>query len=321
MEKTQPAGFDPTNPMGRHTLGQYSSQDIGEGLKELANEATTPGEFKDIINDFEDDISDATRPDGSSMGVGPGRSLDADLLYYMKLAENYSLPIRTTPMEKTGSLYPHHHVPWEIGRPYQDVDPWTSFGKIMPGITQIWQRHEGEVFGGQEGVPDCILIIDSSQSMTNPRQELSYAVLGAGCACDAYLRNDARVAVYNFSDADAGGRKILPFSDNRRDIYRGLCHYIGGGTRLGVEHIEALQSDDGPDIFLISDMQITNLKRLIQYFNDCENRVTAVHIGDNKNVREFRRSMDLNQNVGTYAVEHKRDIPRIVIGKIREYFY
>jgi len=30
--------------------------------------------------------------------------------------------------------------------------------------------------------------------------------------------------------------------------------------------------------------------------------------------------MDLNKNVGIYAVEQKRDIPRIVLGKIQEYF-
>jgi hypothetical protein len=321
MEGMKPAGSDPRNPMGRHSLGQYSFQEIEEGLKELANEAGTPGEFREIVQDFKDEILDAARSDESAMGVGPGRALDADLLYYMKLAENYLLPVRTMPMEKSGSLYPHHHVPWEISRPYQDVDPWTSFGKIMPGVTQTWQRDEGEVFGREEGVPDCILVIDSSQSMTNPRQELSYAVLGAGCACDAYLRHEARVAVYNFSDADAGGRKILPFSDKRRDIYRGLCHYFGGGTRLGVAHIEALQNDDVPDIFLITDMQITNLKLLIEYFNVCENRVTAVHVGDNKHVHTFRRSMDARQNVEVFAVERKRDIPRIVLGRIKDYFY
>ena len=155
--------------------------------------------------------------------------------------------------------------------------------------------------------------------MTNPKQELSYAVLGAACACDAYLRNEARVAVYNFSDAEAGGRRILNYSDNRKQIYRTLCHYFGGGTRLLVEHMNALQTEKVPDIFLITDMQITNLEILIQYFNDCENRVTAVHIGDNKQVHEFRNSMALRKNVGIYAVQRKEDIPRIVLGRIREY--
>lgn len=88
-----------------------------------------------------------------------------------------------------------------------------------------------------------------------------------------------------------------------------------------VEDIEALQTDKDPDIFLITDMQITNLEILIQYFNDCKNRVTAVHIGDNKHVQRFRNSMALRKNVAVHAVEKKEDIPRIVLGKIWEYLY
>ncbi len=314
-------GLAEPGPMGSHKLEQYSSQEIEQGLKELARDSARLSEFKEIVGDFEDEILSASRQAEQAMGLGPGRSLDADLLYYMKLAENYMLPIRKRPMEKTGSLYPHHHVPWEVGSPYQDIDPWTSFGKVMPGITQTWHRQEGEAFGQEEGTPDCIVIIDSSGSMTDPRQDLSYAVLGAACACDAYLRNDAKVAVYNFSDANAGGRQILPYSTDRKEIFRTLCQYFGGGTRLLVENIEALQTDRVPDIFLITDMQITNLEILTEYFNECKNRVTAVHIGNNTHVRTFRRSLALHKNIGVYAVERKEDIPRIVLGKIWEYLY
>ncbi len=308
------------NPMGSHKLRQYTAQEIEKGLQEFASDVAGPSEFKEIVNDFEDEIAEATQPSGQGMGLGPGRSVEADILYYMKLAENYSLPIHKNPMEKSGSLYPHHHVPWEVGKPCHDIDPWTSFGKIMPGITQTWKRLEGEVYGQEEGIPDCIVIIDSSGSMTDPRKSLSYAVLGAACACDAYLRNDAQVAVYNFSDASAGGRKVLSFSLHRMEIYRALCHYFGGGTRLKVENIEALQTDQIPDIFLITDMQITDLRLLIDYFKDCKNRITAVHIGHNKDVENFRRDMALHKRVGIYSVEKKEDIPYIVLGKIREYF-
>jgi hypothetical protein len=314
-------GLDKPSPMGKHSLQQYSSKDIDRGLQELAQEAQNPAEFKEIIQDFEEEIMEATQPNESGMGVGPGRSLDADILFYMKLAENYSLPIRKIPMKKSGALYPHHHSPWEVGKPYRDIDPWTSFGKIMPGITQIWNRREGEIFGEEEATPDCVVLIDSSGSMTNPKQHLSYAVLGAACACDAYLRNDAQVAIYNFSDAKAGGRQILPYTRHRKDIYRVICHYFGGGTKLLIEDIELLQEGKEPDIFLITDMQITNLETLIQYFNEKKNRVTAVHIGDNEHVQTFRRSMALRKNVGIYSVQKKEDIPKIVLGKIREYFH
>ncbi|MFH1123431.1 MAG: hypothetical protein V1758_07180 [Pseudomonadota bacterium] len=309
------------SPMGGHGMQQYSKEEIERGLKDLASDSATPSEFKEIVEDFEDEILDSTRPAEGAMGLGPGRSLDADILYYMKLAENWMLPIRNMPTKKSGSLYPHHHEPWEVGKPYQDIDPWTSFGKIMPGITQTWRRLEGEVFGQWEGIPDCVVMIDSSGSMTNPRQSLSYAVLGAACACDAYLRKEAQVAVYNFSDAESGGRRILPYSRRRREIYQTLCHYFGGGTRLAVEDIETLQEKGVPDLFLITDMQITNQEVLIRYFNQCENRVTAVHIGDNRHVESFRKSMAVRKNVDIYGVEKKEDIPRIVLGKVRDYLY
>jgi hypothetical protein len=311
--------LDRSCPLGCHSIQQYYAQEVEQGLKEVATDAGSPSEFKEAIQDFQDEILDALQPGNRGMGLGRGMSMDADILYYMKLAENFSLPIRKVPMKRSGAMYPHHHVSWEVSRPYQHIDPWTSFGKIMPGITQTWQYLEGEVFHQEERTPDCLIVIDSSGSMQNPKHGLSYAVLGAACACDAYLRNEAEVAVYNFSDASAGGKHTLPYSRDRNKIYRTLCHHLGGGTKILMEDIEAVQGDRVPDIFLITDMQITNLKLLIQYFSKCKNRVTAVHVGDNEHVQQFRNSMKLHKQIGIYAVEKKEDIPRIVLGRIREY--
>jgi hypothetical protein len=321
VKEQEQEGAQDDTPMGNHDLQQYSAQEVESGLQDLAQDAASPAEFKEMVEDFEEDILEATEPTEEGMGLGPGRSIDADILYYMKLAENYALPVCTVPTKKSGSLYPHHHAPWEVGMPYQEIDPWTSFGKIMPGITQIWKRREGDIFGEEEDVPDCLILIDSSGSMPNPKRHLSHAVLGAACAAEAYLRRDARVAVYNFSDAHVGGRRSLTYTDRRFDIYRTLCHYFGGGTRLQIEDIEALQTDEVPDIFLITDMQITNLAALIELFNQRENRVTAVHIGDNDSVKTFRRSMAPRKNVSIFAVEDKQSIPAIVLGKVKEYLY
>jgi hypothetical protein len=304
-----------------HKIEQYTWEEIEQGLKDLALDMDGPSEFREIVQDFEDEILNALQSRDDAMGRGQGHAIDADIFYYMKLAERHALPVRKTPMKKSGALYPHHHTPWEVGGPFHDIDPWTSFGKIMPGITQTWKRLEGEVFGRQEDIPDCIVIIDSSGSMINPQDRCSYAVLGAACAVDAYLRNGAKVAAYNFSDAQANGRQITPYSRHRQDIYRTICRYFGGGTQLDVGDIEDLQTEDAPDIFLITDMQITNLEILTDYFNECENRVTAVHVGNNRHVETFRRSMALNKNIGIYAVEKEEHIPRIVLGKIREYLY
>jgi hypothetical protein len=307
--------------MGNHDLSQYPPQEIEKGLKNLASEAKTPVEFKSILQDIQDDLAKARDKQGQAMGLGKGSRVEANILYYMKLAQNYALPVRKRPMAKSGSLYPHHHVPWEAGKPFIDIDPWKSYGKLMPGLTKSWQRVEGEIYGHDYDTPDCIVVIDSSGSMVEPHNRTSHAVLGAACAADAYLRNGASVAVYNFSDASAGDELILPYTSSRMKIYGALCHYFGGGTRLFIRSIKTLQTDRLPDIFLITDMQITNLENLVGYLNGCKNRITAVLIGENKHIQAFRKSMALHQNVQIYGVENLEDIPGIVLGKIREYLY
>ena len=307
--------------MGNHDLRQYSRQEIEKGLENLAAEAETPVAFMAILQDIQEDLAQAQGNMGLETGLGKGNGVDASILYYMKLARKYALPVRKRPMEKSGALYPHHHVSWEAGKPFHDIDPWKSFGKFMPGLTKSWQRVEGEAYGCEYGTPDCIVVIDSSGSMVEPRKDVSYAVLGAACAADAYLRNGASVAVYNFSDAGAGDERTLPYTHSRMKIYGALCHYFGGGTRLFVDSLEALQTDRLPDIFLITDMQITNLENLVRYLNGCRNRITAVLIGENRHGSEFRKSLALHPNVQIYGVENLQDIPGIVLGKIRDYLY
>jgi len=308
------------NPLGEHSLDNYSLEEIDRGLRNFASTVQDLQEFKETVEDLKEELNERGYAMGG-MGRGEGNPIDADLLYYMKLAENYTLPIRKLPMEKSGDLHPHSHSPWEVGKPFQDIDPWTSFGKIMPGLTQTWVRREGEVYGEMESTPDCLIIIDSSGSMTNPRERLSYAVLGAACACNAYLKNEARVAVYNFSDAFRGNKLLLEFSRQREAIYRAICRYFGGGTALDLEDVAyLLRQADHPDIFIITDMQITNLEKLIEFFSGIENRVTAVHLGHNVHTARFREGLKKKRNISLFPVREKEDIPKIVLGKIREYW-
>jgi hypothetical protein len=201
------------------------------------------------------------------------------------------------------------------------VDIWTSFGKIMPGITQIWKKKEGKGRGKMDGTPDCLIAIDSSGSMINPRKNLSYAVLGAACAIDAYLRNHAKVAVYNFSDAPMGGKDVLDYTDRREDLYRVLCRYFGGGTALDLDDLVPLiQRRNSPDLFIITDMKITNLESMIGYFGQIRNRITAVHVGENLYADRFKKAVEKRGNISIYTVRKKEDIPNLVLGRIREYF-
>jgi hypothetical protein len=322
-EKEQGAkgGKGQPNPQGEHDLNHYSNEEINQGLRDYARQSMALSEFKDVVEDFSDELKGAGYGMEGGMGRGQGNSIDADVLFYMKLAENYSIPLKKFCMEEKGSLHPHSHSPWELGSPFQNVDIWTSFGKIMPGITQIWTKREGKGPGKIEGTPDCLIAIDSSGSMINPRKSLSYAVLGAACATNAYLENDSKVAVYNFSDAPMGGKDILNYTDRREDIYRVLCKYFGGGTALDLEGLTPLiKGKKNLDLLIITDMKITNLEALIGFFGQIQNRVTAVHIGDNPYAARFEKAVEKRRNISIYTVKRKEDIPHIVLGRIKDYF-
>jgi hypothetical protein len=320
-EQEAMGGKGDSNPQGDHDLDSYSYEEIDQGLRDFAKKTMALPEFKDIVEDFSEELKEAGYGMEGGMGRGRGTAIDADILFYMKLAESYSIPLRKVPLEKKGYLHPHSHSPWEVGSPFQDMDIWTSFGKIMPGITQIWKKREGKGRGKIEGTPDCLIAIDSSGSMINPRKNLSYAVLGAACAANAYLRNDSKVGVYNFSDAPMGGKDILNFTDHCEDIYRVLCKYFGGGTALDLEDLVPLiHGRKNLDLFIITDMKITNLESLIGFFGQIQNRITAVHIGENPYAARFQRAVEKKSNISIFTVKRKEDIPHIVLGKINEYF-
>jgi len=303
--------------LGPHGAGQYSKEEIEKGLSAFADKGFHA--FRTMVEDFRQEIEDAGAMPEKGIGHGRGVPRDADILYYMRLAESYKLPVKPMPMEKVGGLYPHTHTPWEIGKPVHDIDVWTSLGKILPGVSQTWLRREGETHGAEDGTPDCLILIDSSGSMANPCDEMSHAVLGAGCAADAYMRRRRRVAVYNFSDAPQGGFERLDFSEDREAVYRVLCRYFGGGTELALEDF---RSFDAPqmDIFIITDMQISNLGSVIRYLGSFAGRVTAVHVGQNLEADQFRSQTEESNHIVVYAVDSPEDIPAIVLAEAEARF-
>ncbi len=326
------------NPLVAHGFERYSKAEIESSLRDFAKRIEDPKKFAEVVKDLQHLIgcseSEIPAKEGKTtlpvyykyiekkthMGRGIGSLIDANVLFYQKLAENYIIPVQKLPMEKDGSLYPYSLAEWEVERPIQDINYWGSFGKLLPGITKLWRKAEGETHGALGGIPDCLIIIDSSGSMANPREVLSHAVLGSFCAANAYLENGARVAVYNYSDAFGGNDITLDYTRDRKQIYETLCKYFGGGTAINLNKIEALRNKaKKPDIFMISDIAITNLPNVIEYFSGIENRTTLVYLGLNVYVEELIEKIGLKENISLFNVEKSEDIPKIVLGKVESY--
>ncbi|MFP3869956.1 MAG: hypothetical protein ACLFVT_03630, partial [Syntrophobacteria bacterium] len=102
-------------------------------------------------------------------------------------------------------------------------------------------------------------------------------------------------------------------------IYRVLCRYFGGGTALNLDEITSIARESEADIFLITDMQITNLDQTIGRFAQLENRITAVHIGKKRGAQRFIKAARQSQNISVFGVNEANDIPRIVLGSARAY--
>jgi hypothetical protein len=314
-------GRQPEPPaLGHHSIESYSQAEVTLGLQAFAQQAQDIGQFCDVVQDFTKEL--AALGYGKEAGAGIGPQVDAEALYYMQLAQSYHLPVRGVPMERSGVLEPYSHAPWEASQPVHDIDIWTSFGKLLPGLSQIWKRRQGLVYGQREGTPDCLLVLDSSGSMPNPRAHLSEAVLGAACAAEAYWRHAARVAVYNFSDALMGGKTVVPFTTDRQAIYEGLCVYHGGGTSLRLRDLDELRLTvprATPDLLLITDMQLTNLEDVITYLAGLEGRITVIHIGENTATGRFRAATQHHPRLQIFTVLERQDIPKIVLGQVRRY--
>ncbi len=315
-------GQHPQPPaLGSHSLESYSAAEVTLGLQAFAQQVDDIQQFSEIVQDFAREF--AAMGYGNDGGTGVGPQVDAEALYYMQLARTYQLPVCGVPLERSGVLEPYSHAPWEASQPVHDIDIWTSFGKLLPGLSQVWKRRQGLVYGQREGTPDCLLVLDSSGSMPNPRTQLSEAVLGAACAAEAYLRREARVAVYNFSDALMGGTTVLPFTRDHQAIYEALCVYHGGGTSLRPRDLDALRLTvprTTPDVLLITDMQLTNLDDVVEYLIGVKGRITVIHIGENSATERFRTATREHPRLQIFTVLERQDIPKIVLGQVRRYF-
>lgn len=309
-----------------HALAEYHHEAITRGFRDLAARVRDPRAFNEVLRDFREELTalglveeEAASEEGDrEIGRGKGVPEDGNVLFYMQLAESYHIPVERLQMERDGSLYPHSHTPWEVGQPVQEIDYWNSLGiRIMPGTTQMWKRRESEVYDQRERVPDCLIAIDSSGSMPNPARGLSHAVLGAGCAADAYLREGARVGVVNFSDAVEGDEAVLGYTRDRRKVFEALSRYFQGGSMPNLEGMKGLLKPDS-DLLMITDMALENLKELIAYLQGVANRVTVIYMGPNEYSAEFGASVRDMPNITLYSVRSQEDIPKIVLGKVKK---
>lgn len=154
--------------------------------------------------------------------------------YYQRWAKANKLYIIKKPMETNKKdPYPEENIPYNVGSEHHRLNPFSSGGLILPGVTKQWKDAFSTRTDKEFKVPNLFLWIDSSGSMPHPNQG-SPAVKAGAMLINNYHKNGSEIGVCNFSGSSA----FLFPSRNETKAYSMLCAYYGGGTSIDVEGIK-----------------------------------------------------------------------------------
>jgi hypothetical protein len=257
------------------------------------------------------------------VGISPGENpvvLDLDrqdLGWYRSRSRRYSVHIDS--LVKKGSLYPEQITDFQLDDSIDSFNPVESYGKLLPSLAKKHELAEFERYG-QFSVPDAVLIIDSSGSMPDPDEVVSYAVLGAFAIARNYLDLGARLGVINFSNTNL---ELQPTA-KREQVYRMLKAYQGHGTTLHLdsleEYVKRLESTS-IDYILITDAGIDNIRGVVEFLGKVGGRLSVIWLKSEIALHEtFKDNYNLLRKqlpatVKFVEIENEGDIPRLGVGR------
>jgi hypothetical protein len=157
--------------------------------------------------------------------------------YYRERAVPHLVPFPRRPAPVSVEPLPEGLDPWDFGHPLDDIDWLESVlvsPQVVPGLTTVqraWGTMEGQT---PKSEPlDLDLYVDSSGSMANPQQLISYPALAGAIICLSALRAGARVQATLWS----GARQFHStpgFVRDEQQLLGVLTGYIGGATAFPI---------------------------------------------------------------------------------------
>ncbi|MBW2980478.1 VWA domain-containing protein [Candidatus Woesearchaeota archaeon] len=202
-------------------------------------------------------------------GLGIGTDRQTTIWFYRDLVKSYALKMPDV-TSRSGDRFKETPVRCELERVHEaDIEySLSQYPFLNPAFLYRWSYAEGisSTFGKDN--PDLLIAIDSSGSMDNPSESLSYALLSAMIAKKTALDAGCQVGVINFSSRSECVFQDFTYSNESLDD--ALSHYFGGGTEIpGEQMLEAVRGHKRPThILVITDTQIANLDAQAGYLAD-----------------------------------------------------
>ncbi len=301
--------------MARRCMDGGIEHDIERDLERIAIEVERRGgNFKELEAVF--------------LIAGIGSKTKDWLRFWYRAKVRGLLRIEVRDRKKVGEL-PLSQQTWRLGDPIEELDIVQSlqaFPILVPNMsTRRWLRTQTSAASDLESLPELLLVIDSSGSMTwsisSKRVSGPYhtALVSAFAAMDLVLRKGCRVAAINFSD----GTRECDWSRERATVERVLLAYQGGGTQAPIkkmrEKCDATKSN--VMIIMVTDAEIANWDRFVKSITDLTKRghkFFMFHIGSQYYGLSNKAEKALARAGATrIPIDTVEDLPGLVVREVR----
>lgn len=299
-------GHDYQNP----DPSSFNSKEIENDIQKILNDHILNKE--QLINNLEQYVSKGGGDlSGSDFNENP--ALEANFIIYKALAEKQKIKLESSPLVTSKGIYPYTHTKFEISDPLEDLDILNSFGgKILPGISNKWQRKQIKFHGKVKHLRDLIIFIDDSSSMPDPLKDTSYPVVSSLSIAREYLLNKVKVAACRFSDRTVWQDFSLSF----KKIGKFLLYYQSGhATKLDLKVVEDKILSKKSDLIFITDSKIKNISEIQDFLTSNKRKIGRIYfIHINNRFNEIRET--IQENIKFIEVGNKESLSSIILNDI-----
>ncbi|MGD9395093.1 MAG: vWA domain-containing protein [Candidatus Thorarchaeota archaeon] len=233
--------------------------------------------------------------------------------------------------KKFSGLAPLTPQVWRMGNPMEELDIVQSlqaFPVLIPNMsTRKWMKVMSEGLEQSKSLPDMLLVIDSSGSMTwgmsskTVRGSYHTALVAAFAAMDVALRRGSRVAAINFSS----GSRSSKWSTPKAEAERILLAYQGGGTVVPIKKIAKAcdSAESNVMVLMMTDAEIANWDKFVESIRSLTkkgHKLFLFHIGSSgKRKTMTHRSLE-EAGANVYPIKSVKDLPGLVIREVRQVY-
>ncbi|MFW9808319.1 MAG: hypothetical protein ACFFE6_02970 [Candidatus Thorarchaeota archaeon] len=304
--------------LARKCLDAESMRDIDGEMERLAVE------IEQLGGDLED-------LEGVYLTAGIGSPRKEWIRFWYRAKAQGNLRIEVVEQKFSGSA-PLAPQVWRLGDPVEELDIVQSlqtFPVLIPNkSTRKWLKVESLGIERSKSLPDMLIVIDSSGSMTWGMRSKSVsgsyhtALVAAFAAIEVALQKGSRIAAINFSD----GSRSSKWSSNREEVERILLAYQGGGTVAPTKKIASVCEDAESQVMviMITDAEIANWDKFIDSIRTLTNKghnLFIFHIGGGSGKRKSRIQRALEEaGANVYPIKSTKDLPSLVIREVHRVY-